>query len=81
MMMRRVPSESRRPGMQGSRCCDECGLPLGNDYHCIICEPVLNPQAKAAGEARRRDRAALEHACRQIENTDAMIRRLQRRLK
>jgi predicted amidophosphoribosyltransferase len=80
--MRHVPSEARRPGMQSHRRCCDCGAPLttGDSLRCKACGPQLSDRARAAGEARRIARAEIEHIEREIEATDALLKRFMRRV-
>jgi len=63
--MRRVESESRQPGMRATR---QWRGP-----------PALSKEARAIGEVRRREREEMERADRQIENLEALIKKLTRK--
>jgi len=64
--MRRVASESREPGMRLARSDDV--------------RPELSDQARTAGEVRRRERAEIKEADRQIKNLEGLFNKLKRRL-
>jgi hypothetical protein len=69
--------------MHGSRHCPDCGELLPPDGHerCIWCRPILSSQAQAVGAEKRREREQIENADRQIEHLEALIRKINRRLK
>lgn len=76
-MSKRVPSESRRPGMVSHRRCSSCGVELASDAseRCEDCRPHLSLIAKAASAATRKAKQELairERECRELER---LIRR------
>ena len=63
--MRRIPSESKLPGMKAVR---------------EWTAPELSDQARAASVARRQDREETARAERAIENLEITIKRLKRKV-
>jgi len=82
-MVRRLESESKLPGMQCTRRCSNCGapLPIDGNERCDDCQPILSDEARAVGEARRREREQIEEVERQFENVSRLINKIYRSLK
>ena len=80
--MKRIASESRKPGMQSARQCRECGAPLAIDdgERCPACAPRLSENARTIGEEMRRRREEMASAEREINNLGLLIHRLNRRV-
>jgi len=81
-VIRRLDSESKQPGMASTRRCISCGEPLPADgsERCSACLPTLSEEARAIGEARRRELEEFANLERQLDNVSNLIRKIQRRL-
>lgn len=78
--MRRLPSETRQPGMSSTRRCHGCGEQLLPDDGalCHGCRPTLSDAAKVMGAERRRERDEMRNADRTLNNLVHLVRKLRR---